>query len=505
MSNPGSNQGNSLFQKACLILITGLFLFRAPAYAPDTEFIVGGFSSDTSIPVLIANSDEWSPFSLYYWGQDRFGSWPFLLYRWGEHWTPIAIFLGMYIYLHAGLLVFMRNKSPVLLTVSLLILHLLRPLSGFIFDIAQPYGWQLGSILIALAFAESKSSSKIQIRILLFFFSFLSIWLSPSSVLFLSIFPVLQSALLSRTWGFRIVHAIKSASPVVLAYAAHSIMRRFVVGYNAETFYEEYETPLKWKSELVAPAWNAIRKQVFSEWELALWVLATIVLFWAIISVFAGQKRWKWRSQLPALTFMAGSVLFLLSILPLNWFSLNQHGARYLALPRYLMLLGLALLLFQELKHHYARVLTHAIPNPLVSVSISLLAFVAILCFWPALADRSISEHYQYRKAIAKTLESKYPHLPLIGNYWETYVYSSLQSRPNIPQPGPGQYQRTPFLQSKVLGASSILINHQGFPMSVKEGRPIPEFRFQGQSYRLERENILSGDPAISLYIKLNR
>ena len=42
---------------------------------------VAGFSSDSAIPVLMANDRHWDLFQCFFYGQDRFGARPFLLMR----------------------------------------------------------------------------------------------------------------------------------------------------------------------------------------------------------------------------------------------------------------------------------------------------------------------------------------------------------------------------------------------------------------------------------------
>src|SRR3981081_2993202 len=44
-------------------------------------FNVAGFGSDSAIPVLMANDRHWDLFQCFFYGQDRFGAWPFLLIR----------------------------------------------------------------------------------------------------------------------------------------------------------------------------------------------------------------------------------------------------------------------------------------------------------------------------------------------------------------------------------------------------------------------------------------
>src|SRR5262245_46794990 len=66
---------------------------------PDSDW-VGMWTSDAAIPVLMSNQARFTPFELYYWGQDRFGSLPFLLASaWhvvtGFVWTPQRLAVAM--------------------------------------------------------------------------------------------------------------------------------------------------------------------------------------------------------------------------------------------------------------------------------------------------------------------------------------------------------------------------------------------------------------------------
>jgi hypothetical protein len=60
--------------------MVALMLFRAlPFLGPVPE---GGlYNSDSAIPVLMSNLATGAPVDWLFWGQDRFGSWPFLVAR----------------------------------------------------------------------------------------------------------------------------------------------------------------------------------------------------------------------------------------------------------------------------------------------------------------------------------------------------------------------------------------------------------------------------------------
>ena len=485
-----------------MIVIAGLFLFRAPVYAPDTEFIVGGFSSDTAIPILMANSDYFSPFSLYYWGQDRFGAWPFLVLRLLPDVSDFQVFLAMFVYLHAGLLVFFWNRDPFAFLSVLSLLHIWQGTSGFLFDIAQPYGWQLGSILIALTCLESTNRTARAAGGFLSgpalctgLFSFLAIWLSPSSILYSLAYPILRLAptdgLRSLLSSAQISRLFRLWIPAIAAYVAHSLLRRSVVAYNKEAFYNKFETPLRWQLDLVTPAWKAVLQSLQTP-EIILWALTLIMLTFLAMALFLGLGKWaRFARRYPMeVNLLAASLLFLLALLPLNWFYLNQFGIRYIALPRFLMVTGVLLLIL--------RMASRLKPPFQLSIRYAGLALLAVTLLWTpgVLPTRKESAGYQERKRVAEFLEREYPGIPILGNYWETYVYAALQNRRNIPQPGTGQYQRTPFLVPEFLEASTIIVNHRGYDRTVEsDGNPLTYFRFRSQQYKLEEHFQSQGVP----------
>jgi hypothetical protein len=78
-------------QRGALLVLAAwlLLVWVAVRLAGPDSLESGGFNSDTAIPLLMAQHRDHTAFSLYYWGQDRFGAWPFLL---GSAWSAITGF-----------------------------------------------------------------------------------------------------------------------------------------------------------------------------------------------------------------------------------------------------------------------------------------------------------------------------------------------------------------------------------------------------------------------------
>ena len=478
-----------------MILIAGLFLFQFPRYHPGSDVFENGFSSDTAIPILMINADYFSPFSLYYWGQDRFGSWPFLIFRaigrvFSIHWSAVAVATGMYLFVHLCMLAYFwsaRNGAWELLA-GYAILHFWPGVATFIFDLSQPYGWQLGSLFLCFRAADGlyTGRSKKWISLILFaIFAFLSIWLSPSSVIFIGVY-VSRALLAFPRFPSRWIPALATLG---IVYQAHTWLRQAVVDYNLQHFLYSFETPLQWDFSKLELGIRSILERNLFFWELALWAGIGILALIYIRRIVGGKslnKEWA------AIAWILASFAFLLALAPLNWFELNQFAARYIVLPRYFLPLGAALLFF-----HWLRGFTR-LPRFFYNLVAGAALIPLFICF-------PVGHHtsaYAIRIKEADFLEQRFPGIPIMGNYWNTYVYSALQEHPNLPQPGLDEYTRTPFLRPEILESTELIVNHTGFDYFLKNGEPVESLRFGGQRYILEGPRIKFENLDLSLYRK---
>jgi len=103
---------------------------------------VGSFSSDSAVPVLMANGSAWNVFQTFFYGQDRFGAWPFLLLRLakplGVVWSWERVHVWMSIWALAGSIALAylgRWLQPLGAVVYLIVLLLANPqIRGIMFD-----------------------------------------------------------------------------------------------------------------------------------------------------------------------------------------------------------------------------------------------------------------------------------------------------------------------------------------------------------------------------------
>ncbi|RYZ42996.1 MAG: hypothetical protein EOO71_05345, partial [Myxococcaceae bacterium] len=107
------------------------------------------FSSDSAIPLLMARAPHVDLFAAYYWGQDRFGAWPFLLARYfgGRDWSAEGLQALLIVVTWTAAFPLARLARTGVVAVGLclcvpLLVGLPREVRAHLLDISQPYGWQ---------------------------------------------------------------------------------------------------------------------------------------------------------------------------------------------------------------------------------------------------------------------------------------------------------------------------------------------------------------------------
>jgi len=115
------------------------------------------FSSDVAIPILMVRARHWSLFDVYFWGQDRLGSWHLLLMRAvcqavGCSFYHEQLHLAAMVWLLCGIAVLYRFAGTWRWAASGLFAAVLLGNDDsrkILFDASQPYVWQLTALLLA--------------------------------------------------------------------------------------------------------------------------------------------------------------------------------------------------------------------------------------------------------------------------------------------------------------------------------------------------------------------
>lgn len=398
---------------ALLVIVFGVFV---RSYRPDSQ-VLPLFNSDAAIPVLMANHDGLSLFDAYYWGQDRFGSLPFLILRAAGsvmrvfshvEWTPANVQVWLILWVFAGAasfaLLFPENKAAAL---AFFVLLVSCPFfDRHMFEIAQFFPWQLFPLFGALALIRRLESAS-----LLWFLAaggavFLAVWASPLNLLFIISFTCIE-AWHDRSSGNH--SALRAAIVRVSAAAAGTGLERLLrAAFHSENFTiygNEYRT-MSWinRSEIPAAAAELAARMVESPGLLLLDAAGIAALAYGLRRLGKGPVPPGVRA---ATTAGIGALLQLPLLVSVHHFTVSGYPDRFF----FLLHFGLAASLLAVL--------------PILPEAFRRYAPLAALLFAAALAARAGVPNPAFadvqNSAAAVCREGQL----LAGSYWQTYVYAA--------------------------------------------------------------------------------
>ena len=467
------------------------FLTRAIAtFGPTSDINDIDFNSDSAIPVLMANDPRpITIFNFYYYCADRWGGWPFLPMQLagrmaGYRWTAESIFVVQVVWLFIGALALAGlNRRGGLLAglVYLIALCLHRDAHYLIFELSQVYAWQTTAMLLAwwalrrffdrrLASAQGQDSwSQWAWLLAAFGFSYLAIWSSVASTLFLCLLLALEGG---RAWSkqlspprFRAL-LLACALGFLSVAAASAIERlqkmaygRFSLAHYGSPFTTEFVLDAGHLADNLAVHLRLIGH--LSWWPLyALAILLVLALAITATSCVIRRNdtvRAKLRSALAddtvilAVAAAGVAILNFALAVAVSHVRANGYDIRYLTLTNLFGpisgLLTVWILLMGAVGRPYVRYVQTA----------GVLAAVAWLAGTFPKARPSIE--YQQSEATALALASKAPHAVLMGSYWDTYVFIALQGdAAMVPVPFEGTITRTPWTVESVRRANQVIV-----------------------------------------------
>jgi hypothetical protein len=486
---------NLLF--ACAFLIWLLLLLRATQVFTIGSRHVTMFNSDSAIVVLMANEDRpATAYNTYYYGQDRFGAWPFLIAQLihratDYHWTNRALFIVQTIWLFIGALLFSTMSRRVDLPVGLLFLlplclHLTARQN--LFDLSQPYAWQTTALIFSWwslrRFCEhcfgllENNRQKVK-RIawggLTFWFALLAVLSSTvSSVIlfFLLTLEVLRSIYKVggeqdykkpdyKKLGKRFLQV---ALPLASAVAVEFLLRVNYHRYSRKHFGSDNKTAMHLdRGHLIENLINQWTRFTNSPWWLlSLLPLLLLVVLGARYIYLLKDNRQKLQSSLRTLflednailvigTFGIGLINFLITVM-VSHIRINDYSERYLTLS-YLFasfsgLLTLLLLAGRTKRH------SRSLQSALAVAGLAFLLFK----FPTAVID----PFYTNLTETASNLSQKASGSVLLGGYWETYVFAALDPNDSIvPVPYEGETLRMPWTVESLKLADQVIVEHR--------------------------------------------
>ena len=521
-----------------LVLVWSVALLCTAAvyqgFLPHSDWLPP-FNSDDAIAVIMSRDGFESPFSLYYYGQNRLGSWAYMLGGWmakvmGHVPTAVDIFQASFAGFLAGVILLFRVTGawlPVALTIFFAAILAGRDQTQVLalMNMAQPYLMFVGGFCLITTVVTSNSETSLgeeyksqrpvklyglldgsrRYLVLTFSLFFLLIWLNRAT------WPVMVGVLV---FLYLTKSHIREPRTVIMSLIAASLseflLRRFHYSYSLATFQKgfRYEPGLDLKNIFI----NTVKiTNAFATTEVIL--MALVVMGWLMLDgrrLFVRLKRgYSQGSEIsplgktPAVIYgLCGAFLAQFGLISVtNWVRQNSYHQRYLAVSYCFLALIFSLVIVDLLQRVFRRYNSYQ----------RLIAAFGVYAGIGYLALHNFQVPHQNQKdleqiAEARALSAEFPGKPLLGQYWGVYLYPALQDEnPVIPILTEGDYDRMPWNKEALSQSTEILVSHLGGDKFGSADQPVPEFQEYGRVYSLVKPRALRdskhpSDAPISLY-----
>jgi len=464
--------------------MVGLALFRAlPFLGPVPE---GGlYNSDSAIPVLMSNLATGAPVDWLFWGQDRFGSWPFLLARAAgalthRAWTPHGMHVLRTLWMVAALVPWLAlaGRARAVAAAGLLVLPGVNPLlERVLVDLGTVDGWQVPTLLWAWWGLRRAAGSARPGR-----------WL---------VLAVVAGAL--ATWTSLVSAPLLAVLALVEATAAGSSLRRraslFVPALAGAALEGAVRT--SWHRAVRARGWPGFRTPASLDMghlvENARAVVQTVwqvgAVPWLVLVLGAAAAALsvrRWRATAEGRTVAgagAATLTSLLVVISVRHVRDNGYNPRYLCLGLCLAVLGVSVLV--GLAVHAAAARLRA-PGAVALPGVVGLGVVLLL----APVARPDPREVVLRPA-AEAIAARWPGAVLTLGYWRTYALAALIPPGGvIPVPRQGEWNRRPDWVAALRSGRPVLV---GTPDPGPP--PAPELVERGASLVLVEPAVLTLPP----------
>lgn len=499
---------------ACVPVLAAPWISRALHPRPTA------FNSDLAIPVLMIRAREWSLFDVYYWGQDRLGTWHLLLLRAasrvsghafdyadlhlvGTAWVLMAAVVmarlaGVWGWAAGGLLaaVLVGNSDS---RVSL-------------FDAAHPYAWQITAMLLAwwglrrLGDRPDPAGRALWgLRAATAGAVFLAQWTSPLSgqmLLMVAGVEALRAHALDAAPGRFLPRRLAESGLVVMAgMLAGRLLRAAFDLYCHARFGGYFRTGLVIDHGHLADNAGRVWARLSASASMPLLVVATIGALAAAVVLWRARvgRSPVWRVEGAALVLAC----WLIAAVQVPVFFLVRHVRMNDFHVRYFSLV----FVFGTLAGLITLVCLAA---SLPGVSrrwrgVLALAGIAGLAAGVMRVPASAASHPEGLANVAARLERRAPGATLLGGYWSTYVFAALQ-RPGTmlhPVPCEGRQVRTPWWAAELPRRRWVIVVGSTWecPDAGSRADPAPWVYQHGALLRLVGGNLERGaDVSFALY-----
>jgi hypothetical protein len=470
------------------LLVWGIVLLRViHAFGPETEINDLPYNSDAAIPVLMANDDRpFSLSSLYYYDAERFGAWAWLLPAWvhrhtGWWWTDSMLFVIQTSWVFVGVLAIgalCPRDCYAIPLIYLLVLCLQKDSRFLLFEISQVYAWIVTSLLLAWlclrrlfrveALRARGRHERWLVRTLLLAALLLTLWSSTSAAPYLTALLFLEAF---RAWLAKPVDGgrrwVAGAAWAAGLFATALLVDKYVRGLYLEHNLRNYQQDSHWYVSIdYGFLGENLRRHLETVAAMSwfpLYVVGVLALLglvsWCLLGFArSGRAELEARARsvlgddgvLFALGALAIATLSFVLVVLVDHVRRNEYDPRFLTLTfQFAPVAGLtAVYLAVE---RGARRRWRRAGLALVSVGVAVLLL--------AMPDRRPAPSYQVVQRIAEELARKSPGGVLVGGYWQTYVFTSLQTR-NTMTPVPVESLRTPWTIDALRGADEVVVEY---------------------------------------------
>ena len=455
------------------------------------------FHSDDAIPVLMANAERWTPFSLFFYGMNRFGGWPFVL-PWAAHallgvaWSPAALAAVAALWVCGGAIPLARllPGTPRLAVLGYFALLAGSPLLRMhVFELAQVYPWQLPALLWAWdalrRLADAEGGDWRRRAVPAFAFSALATW--SSSVSGPLLLAVAAAESLSRgPWprGRWPRSVLPGAGVAAAAMLVEYVLRRWFQNYARRHFGYPFKTDLSLEPGSILPGLGSFARTAWRwDWLLVGLLCASVVgLLGLAVGARRGGRRGfqglrpSTRVAVVALALAGASVLAASASAHVRE---NGYNPRYLAPGGFFVGLATLALLGRAVEGVARARRAGAWLD--AGASVGALALLAVLPRFPDNPD------FEPLVEAARAMERAGGGRVLLGGYWGTYLFAALASPGGlVPVPEETQYGRTPFLKPPEAPGAGVLLTDYGFDGFGTPGNPDAWLVDHGLVYRRE-------------------
>lgn len=499
----------------CLPLLAAPWVSRALLPRPRA------FNSDLAIPVLMVRAREWSLFDVYYWGQDRLGTWHLLLLRAagqlsGHTFDYAGLHLAGTAWVLMAAVVMARLAGAWGWAAGGLLAAVLAGNSDSrlpLFDAAHPYAWQITALMLAWwglrGLAGRPQSAPAWrggwgLRAATACAVFLAQWTSPLSaqmLLMVAGVEALRGHALDAAPGRSLLRRLAEGGLVVGAgMVAERMLRGAFYAYADARFEHNVRTGVVLDRGHLANNARQVASKLAESASMPLLVVATAgacaaaVVLWRARGGRVPAWRVDWAALVLACWLLAAiqlPVFFLVRHVRVNQFHVRYFSLVFVfgTLAGLLTLAGLAASL-PWLARRRREVLA--------------LAGAAGLAVG-ALRVPPPGQHPEGLAKLAARLEARAPGAPLLGGYWSTYVFTALQQPRTMLEPVPceGRQVRTPWWADELRRRPWVVVvgNTYECPDAGPREAPAPWVYQHGALLRLARprwDN--ASDVTFSLY-----